>query len=180
MRISENLKRHIIENNSGYTLSHSIFIPLFVGQQNEIRTLQAGNLVLKSVANTETIQELSAQIPPEYVSKGDWDAVKAGRLVNLVDLLAKQTSLYPLPFEKDRFLKIDKKHLQLGDTALILPAPPAFLQRVRAALNIRLSSAYFLPRIPQLLYNLFPAPGIYHITFHAKRISATSFCHSVT
>ena len=133
MRILENLKRHIIENNSGYTLSHNIFIPMFIGQQNEIRELRAGNLVLKPVANAETIQELLMQIPPEYVGKGGWDAVKAGGLVNFADLHAKQAPLYPLPFEKDRFLKIDKKYLRLGDTALILQDPAAFLQRVQAA-----------------------------------------------
>lgn len=142
MRIHERIRKCKLERNIGYTISHDVFIPMFIVSSEQAEEIMNGNLVLKPAVDEAAADEILSRIPPSYIGKGDWEAVKAGGYANLAELLAKQISMYPLAYEKGRFLKADRRFKRMGDTAVIICCPDAFLQRVQNAVGARYANQY--------------------------------------
>ena len=120
-----------------------IFIPIFIGTDEETMAFAEGNLILKPVVDNVLIENLLTQIPEEYIGKTDWEAVRSGGYANIAELLAKQISMYPLAFENGKFLKLDKRFSAVGNMAVLILHPEAFLQRFQQAVSKRFANQYY-------------------------------------
>ncbi len=142
MRILEKIKKRKYEKDTGFTISHDVFIPMLIASSEQAEEIMKGNFMLNPAADDVIAGRILSKIPSEYVGKGDWQAVEAGGYANLGELLAKQISMYPLAFEKGRFLKPDRRLKRMGDTAVIIVDPEAFLRRVQNAVGARYANQY--------------------------------------
>lgn len=140
MKILE--KKRKLGKDAGYTISHDVFLPMFIAPSEQAEEVMKGNLMLNPAVDAAMADGILSGIPSEYVGKSDWEAVKAGGYANLAELLAKQISMYPLVFEKGRFLKPDRRLKRMGDTAVIIVYPEVFLQRVQYAVGARYANQY--------------------------------------
>ena len=143
MRLLKKVKQHRLEKYLGYTISNDTFLPVFIGTGEETEAVIKGKLVLGPVADKAFLQSLLAQIPEEFIGKSDWDAVRAGGLANLTELMAKQISMYPLVFEDGKFLKPDRRFKRIGDMAVVILYPDIFLQRLQGAVGMRYANQYY-------------------------------------
>ncbi len=125
------------------TVLREIFIPIFIGTDEETMAFAAGNLILKPVADNVLMENLLTQIPKEYIGKTDGEAIRSGGYANIAELLAKRISMYPLAFENGRFLKLNKRFSTVGNTAVLILRPEAFLQRFQQAISIRFANQYY-------------------------------------
>lgn len=132
-----------MEKSSEYTISKDVFIPFFIGSEEETTAIMDGNLILKPVTNEVSMQNLLSLIPNEYIGIVDWEAVKSGGYANITELLAKQVSMYPLAFENGSFLKLKKQFNTIGNMAVLILYPEIFLQRFRNALGMRFANQYY-------------------------------------
>lgn len=143
MNLIEKIRRDRLERHSGFTIFDDIFIPMFIGARDEMQTLLQGNIVLNPAADEPVIRELLSKIPGKYIGTGEWEAVSNGGFANLAELLAKQTSMYPLVYEEGRFMKPDRRFRKGGDTAVIIMYPDVFLQRFQGAVGMCFANQYY-------------------------------------
>lgn len=125
------------------TAFRDIFIPIFIGTDEETMAFAEGNLILKPVVDNVLMENLLTHIPKEYIGKTDGEAVRSGGYANITELLAKQISMYPLAFENGRFLKLDKHFSAVGNMAVLILHPEAFLRRFQQAISMRFAEQYY-------------------------------------
>lgn len=134
--------KHRYKNKNGYTMPHSIFLPMVIVTSEDISEVMRGNLTFKPVINENDLSKLINSVPPEYKGKSLDDRIKSGGYINYATLQEKQMSLYPLFFEDGSFLKVSRKYKTMGDTAIIIFDPEIFLARFNNALSINYVNMY--------------------------------------
>ena len=143
MYLIEKIRRKRVERHSGFTIFDDIFIPMFIGTSDEMQALFQGNIVLNPAVDEPVIRELLSKIPENYIETGEWEAVRSGGFANLAELLAKQTSMYPLVYEEGKYIKPDRRFCKVGDTAVIIMYPDVFLQRFQDTVGMCFANQYY-------------------------------------
>ncbi len=83
MELIDNIKRKRVDRKRGFTIIDDIFIPMFIGDNEKMQAVMAGNIVLEPALEEPNIRELLSKIPRDYIGKSEREALKNGGFANL-------------------------------------------------------------------------------------------------
>lgn len=116
---------------------------MFIGSNEDMRAIMKGNLVLNPVADESEVKVLLSKIPENYFAKVEGNVLENGGLVNMLELLVKQTSMYPLVYEDGKYIKPNRRFRKMGDMAVVILYPDIFIQRFQDAVGMLFANQYY-------------------------------------
>lgn len=120
------IKEKIYGLKSGFTTSPHCFLPMIITDEESGREIMQGHITLRPMVNLEVQKQLFSDL--KEVADITVTNIDNGYVCDTSDLKTLSLSLFHLEYDESGYKRINHKFRNLGNVAVILLNPQAFMQ----------------------------------------------------